>query len=116
MATQVLTPNNPHPVTGLRVPFIGWHFIGNDVPDVLFGCNLIWVRSGYLWYPEIKPILGVVTLPPPWQISFTKLEGANEQVVVVDRQWFGYDPPFIRVIDEDNVANNYTLADWNPSA
>jgi hypothetical protein len=104
MATWILTPNNPDPLTGLVEPVEGWHFTGTTVGDVFEGANTVF-RAG--WLPMLHPVQPATQFPPLWQVDFIK--GGMATVTCLDTQWFTFDGKHVEVLAETDVSTNYTV-------
>jgi hypothetical protein len=104
MATWILTPNEPDPITGLLPSVLGWKFTGATVPDVFEGANTVWLAG---WMPQIHPVDASGEFPPLWQVDFVK--GGAATVVCLDTQWFTFDGQHVGVLDDATVQAKYTV-------
>jgi len=105
--TNLLTPKAADPVTGLTIPFLGWHFTGSTVQDVFEGCNLL-ATGGWTW--NIMPDPTSETTPPLWQIHIQN--GGFPPVIVRDTDWICYDSRFVVALTQDEVAADFTVSSY----
>lgn len=115
MTTHILTPKDPHPVTGLKIPILGWHFTGATALDVLEGARFI--QTGGWWW---------MILPHPTETARQQMRlydgiAANQitpttvpKLVVENTQWFTFDGFSVRVLENAVVETNYDVTTWTP--
>jgi hypothetical protein len=110
MATNILTANNPDPLTGLNPVFLGWQFSGPTLADAFFGINLCWFAGWKFQLTEV-PDTGDPTTSPPtpplWAVQFTQPD--ITAVVVTDPDWIVFDGKYVRALSVADVAANYTV-------
>ena len=104
MATYTLTPNTPDPVTNLSNPLLGWHFTGSTFADVYEGMEVV-RATGWLPIVEADPLDESNRL---WRMQLTK--GGFPAQIVHDTDWFATDGVFVRILNQEDVAANYTVS------
>jgi hypothetical protein len=106
MATWILTPKNPDPLTGFTNPVLGWQFTVASIADVYTGCNLVFEGG---WSPQMGPLGSALTntsKPPLWQLVLSK---GVDQVVINDTDYFVFDGVNVWDIPQATVEADYTV-------
>ena len=104
MTTYTLTPKTADPVTHLANPFLGWHFTGATFADVYEGMEVV-RATGWLPIIEADPLDEANTL---WRMQLTK--GGFPAIIIHDTDWFATDGTYCRLLTQDTVAADYTVA------
>ena len=106
MTTYKLTRKTPNEV-GIQNSCLGWHFTLATALDALEGATVI-QRYGWLWMIFPNP-----EIPANQRMSITK-DGV--QLIVDTPFWFtlDVDTGWVKVRDQDFVADTYDIAVWTP--
>ena len=103
MATWVLTPNAPNPLTGFANPVLGWQLTLATALDALTGCNVVFAAG---WVAQLGPLVTSAPNAPIWQLNITK---GTVQITVHDTDYFVFDGQNVWSITQANVQANYTV-------
>lgn len=104
MATNILTPNSPDPVTGLTNSVLGWQLSAAKLADVYAGICAI-AKAGYT--SQLSTIDIVNHDPPLFAWNFSK--AGDQPVVINNEDWCAFDGKHAWVISDDDVSNNMTV-------
>jgi len=100
MTTYVITPKQPHPITGLQTPVLGWHFTG-DFADIQEG--MVAVRRGG-WLPILEADAADDT-GDMWLLRITR--GGAQPLLIKQGCWLIFDGYHVRALDHDDLEANY---------
>jgi hypothetical protein len=113
VATYVLTPNAPDPLTGLTNPVLGWQFSGETALDAFEGCNIVF-QAG--WVASLGPLASSpLGQAPIWELTFISTvpvpAGGTIEVPVVanDTDYFAFDGRNVWTIPLADIQANYTV-------
>jgi hypothetical protein len=104
MATWVLTPTAPNPLTGFTNPVLGWQLTLATAMDTLTGCNAVFAAG---WGPQLTILGTSAPSEPIWQLTLSK---ATVHIVVDDTDWFAFDGQNVWSIPEATVQGGYTVS------
>lgn len=103
MATWILTPNAPNPLTGFANPVVGWQLTLATAMDALTGCNVVFAAG---WLSQLAILDTSAPTDPIWQLLLSK---STTRVVINDTDWLAFDGQNVWGIPQVDVTSSYTV-------
>lgn len=103
MATWVLTPKTPNPLTGFANPVVGWQLTLATAMDTLTGCMTVYAAG---WIPQLVILASSAPTDPIWQLQVMK---GNVEITVNDTDWLVFDGQNVWDLKQADVTANYTV-------